>query len=92
MSGDINVDCAAVFASKPAPTLVALNRLALAPEGAFFFRFVFEGAFRPLAVVGKDAGFDLTFLREGNALHVERLIGCAFDLSLIHISEPTRPY
>ena len=68
------------------PASLAPTR-ALAPEGAFFFGFVFEGAFRPLAVVGKDAGFDLTFLREGNALHVEGLIGCAFDGTTLFIED-----
>jgi hypothetical protein len=29
VSGDINVGCAAVFASKPAPTWIALNLLVL---------------------------------------------------------------
>ena len=63
-------------------------RLASAPEEAFFFfGFVFEGAFRPLAVVGKDAGFDLAFLREGNALHVEGLIGRAFDGTALFIED-----
>ena len=55
-------------------------RLEKSQERIFFFaRFVAERAFRPLAVVFEDTGFDPALLGERRALHVERLVGGAFD-------------
>lgn len=49
-------------------------------EGIFRLgRFVFQGTFRADAVIGGGAGFDLAFLCEGDAQHVEGLVGGAFD-------------
>lgn len=51
----------------------------------FFFRLFGEGAFGALTVVGRGAGLDAALLRQGHALHMEGLVGGAFDDAVLLI-------